>query len=628
LKKSIHYIVIFLLFCLIEGILYIFYYDRTKNEINDQVNINLEEIEKIYNSAIKQANTSSNNFYYYYLQKNKIIENFINAYYADTQERNSIRKQLQNILINDITKNEKKRIKAVNFIFPDNTVFLRSDFPEKYGDNLSHRQMIALANQNKLRYSGFDVGLTEVSYRYVIPLHDQYNFNGIIELKISVDFFFDYFNTFPSANTFAIISKKFSDNIFLPNTNNYYHSIEGTEFVADSISYHSYIQLMKTLSEDTSQNITEIIKPLIQQNQAQYKYPTRLIRKDSDYYILMLIPITNISDSKLGYYVISTKSEHISNTVANNLYYFIIISIFVLAIFVLYLFRDNYTRKIKKNLQDLQKSKNKLSQTLYELQKYQTELQEKQEFTAQINTLLREHEKELENLLLEKDKFFSILSHDIKNPIGGILTDADMLNLYYEKMSDEDRKSSINRILNSTHNLNKLVKEMLDWGMIRLNRLEVQEEHVTPYDIISKVVSQLSKSAAEKGNQVIIDCPQDLVIISDEDLLSIIFRNILQNSIKFTNNGKIIISCTTNDKNVVFKIKDTGVGIPFENLDKIFKLDKTLTTIGTNGELGTGLGLILVKDYVTKLGGEISINSMEGMGTTVTIILENKIENK
>jgi signal transduction histidine kinase len=167
---------------------------------------------------------------------------------------------------------------------------------------------------------------------------------------------------------------------------------------------------------------------------------------------------------------------------------------------------------------------------------------------------------------------------------------------------------------------------MLDWGMVKLNRLEVQEERVVLHDIIDKVANQLLKSAEEKGNKIQVNCPSDLEILSDPDLLTIITRNLVQNCIKFTKDGRIDILCSTDNGNVILKFKDTGVGIPFENIDKIFKIDKTLTTVGTNGEVGTGLGLLLVKDYVTKLGGEISINSMEGVGTSVTIVFENKIK--
>jgi len=153
--------------------------------------------------------------------------------------------------------------------------------------------------------------------------------------------------------------------------------------------------------------------------------------------------------------------------------------------------------------------------------------------------------------------------------------------------------------------------------------LDVQEVPVFPSEILSKVSNQLIKPAQEKGNQILIDCPKDLVINSDPDLLTIIFRNIIQNSIKFTENGIIEVACQVNNENVIFKIKDTGIGIPYENIEKIFKPDKTNTTKGTRGEMGTGLGLLLVKDYITKLRGEIKINSMEGKGTTVEIIFPN-----
>ncbi|HRT67495.1 MAG TPA: ATP-binding protein [Bacteroidota bacterium] len=630
MKKYSRYIIIFLIFCAIEAIVIIFYSNRTTNELDKYLN-NVENAYKnIYQSSLNNANNSANNFYYYYIKKNNIIELFKNAYDNNSMQRHIIRNQLYKIINNDISPSKNSNIIGVNFIFPDNTVFLRSDKPSLYGDNISYRSIIALAKQNKQIYSGFDFGLAEVCYRYVIPIEEKGNYYGIIEIKLRLHYFFNNFNSLPNTRTFSVIQKVISDNILHPDLKyNYLQISNKYNFVLDSLSYNEFNQLNKIFQNDGSKSLADDINLLINESETTINNPKKSIRKSGeDYYILSEIPIRSFSGIKLGGFIIVNKNYIIADIIENNNYHLIIISVIILSFFVLYLFRYNYSRKIKQNMDELQKSRNKLSQTLKELQKSQSELQEKQDFTAKINSLLREHEKELEHLLIEKDKFFSILSHDIKNPIGGILTDSETLSHYYDKMSDKDRKEFINRIVTTTQNLNKIVRDMLDWGMVKLNRLEVQEERILPLEILYKVRSQLIKSAEEKGDQIIIECPSELEITSDPDLLTIVFRNIIQNSIKFTENGRIEIECFTKDSDVIFNFKDTGIGIAYENLEKIFKLDKTVTTIGTKGEVGTGLGLLLVKDYVTKLGGEISINSMEGKGTTVTIILKNKIENK
>lgn len=605
-------------------VLFFFYYNRIRTETNNYENERMNIFTEIYRSSLTKANTTASNFYHYYLTKNNIIENFERAYNANPKEKHIIRHHLASILMSELATNKFNKIRGVNFIFPDNIVFLRSDEPEIYGDNLSYREMIALAHQNKTIYSGFDYGMTEVSFRYVIPIQRDDRFLGLIEVKLSIDYFFDFFNALPNTNTFNIINKSIVDRLLLPESKNQYKQIDNDlNFVIDTISFSKYIQFNKTFSSKNSQDITKIVNSLLKTEQKNNTSITKLIKQNGDYYSFTLIPIHRFTSSTLGYFVISNKDIYISNVIENNIYWYILISIFLIFLTVLYAVRYNYMQKVQKHVEELQKSKNKLDNTLRELQKSQSELQEKQDFTAQINNLLREHERELEHLLMEKDKFISILSHDIKNPIAGIMTDAETLNRYFDKMDDKNKKESINRILLAINNLNKLVKDILDWAMVKLNRLDVQEAPAFPYEILSKVSNQLIKSAQEKGNQILIDCPKDLVINSDPDLLTIIFRNIIQNSIKFTENGIIEVACQVNNENVIFKIKDTGIGIPYENIEKIFKPDKTNTTKGTRGEMGTGLGLLLVKDYITKLRGEIKINSMEGKGTTVEIIFPN-----
>jgi len=619
-----------LIFCAIEAIVIIFYSNQTKWEVDKYLN-NLENAyKKINQSSFQKANNSSNNFYYYYLKKSNIIELFKSAYNKNTTQKNTIRDQIYKIINNDLSANTNFNIIGVNFIFPDNTVFLRTDKPRYYGDNVSHRSIIALAKQNKEIYSGFDFGLAGVCYRYVIPIEEKGTYFGIIEIKLPNVYFFDGFNSLPNVRTFALIQKGIVDNLLHPDLKyNYLKINDNYNFVLDSVSYKEFVELNKTLQNASSKSFADDINLLVKESQNTTENPFKSIRKSGDdYYIISVIPIKSFTNINLGDFIIVNKNYVVRDIIENNNYHIIIISIILLSIFVLYLFRFRYSQKIKHNMEELQKSRNKLSQILTELQKSQSELQEKQEFTTKINSLLREHEKELEHLLIEKDKFFSILSHDIKNPIGGILTDSETLNRYYDKMSDKDRREFINRIEVTTQNLNKIVKDMLDWGMVKLNRLEVQEQRIIPLEILYKVRSQLIKSAEGKGDQIIIECPSELEITTDPDLLTIVARNIIQNSIKFTENGKIEVECYTKDSDVIFTFKDTGIGIAYENIDKIFKLDKTFTTEGTKGEVGTGLGLLLVKDYVTKLGGEISINSMEGKGTVVTVVLKNKIENK
>ena len=617
--------VIFIIFCIVESAIGLFYYYRTQSEVNNYLNHISNVYRKIYESSIHKANITANNFYHYYLAKNNILDIFEEAYDLKPKERDLKRIQLLGILNKDITSYPHPNIAGINLVFPDNTMFLRSDAPDYYGENVSHRSIIALSKQNLMVYSGFDYGLTDVSYRYVIPIQNNGKYKGIIEIKLFENFFYDNYNSLPNTFSFTIMNKKIADSLIHPISKHTYQKIsDNFNYVFDSVSHYQFSQASNLVSSKNQNKLSELIIKLFNDNKSVVIFPIKYIKTEQGYFIIKVIPLKSFTDSNLGYLVILNKNENITNLINTNVYHCIIISILILTFFILYIVRNNYTRKIKNNLDELHKSRNKLNQTLRELQKSQSELQEKQEFTAQINTLLREREKELEHLILEKDKFFSILSHDIKNPISGIMTDADVLNIYYDKMSDNDKKKSAERIQTAAKNLNKLVKEMMDWGMVKLNRLEVQEEQVHLKDIIEKVASQLSKSAEEKGDTISINCPTDLEIISDPDLLTIITRNLIQNSIKFTQNGRIEIICTLENGNAILKFKDTGIGIAFENLEKIFKIDKTLTTVGTNGEVGTGLGLLLVKDYVTKLGGEISINSMEGVGTTVTLILVNK----
>lgn len=232
----------------------------------------------------------------------------------------------------------------------------------------------------------------------------------------------------------------------------------------------------------------------------------------------------------------------------------------------------------------------------------------------------------LEELNLNKDKFFSIISHDLKSPFNAILGFTDILYDDYFSYSDEERIGFIKNIKDAGNNAFELLQNLLDWSITQTNKIKFHPQHTDISNIINDVVKLMNSQSLIKNIKIYSSVKYNTYCYVDSNMLKVILRNLISNSIKFTEEGgevKISDEYIVKDDKLFIKINvnDTGIGIIKENINNLFKIEEKTMTLGTNKEKGTGLGLVICKEYVEKNNGEIWVESEVGFGSTFSFTI-------
>jgi PAS domain S-box-containing protein len=216
-----------------------------------------------------------------------------------------------------------------------------------------------------------------------------------------------------------------------------------------------------------------------------------------------------------------------------------------------------------------------------------------------------------------KDKFISIISHDLRTPFSSILGFTDLL-IGDEGLTEEEKKQYVRFIQESSKSMLELVNSLLDLTRLQTGRIKFEPEKISAGTIITKSVNSLSGTAFQKDIDIISKVDEKVTIFADNNLMMQVFNNLISNAIKFTKpGGKIVISASPSKKIrfYEFSIKDNGVGIKPENIPELFRIDSKYTTEGTAGEKGTGFGLSIVNEIIGKHRGNIWVESEYGKGT-------------
>lgn len=255
-------------------------------------------------------------------------------------------------------------------------------------------------------------------------------------------------------------------------------------------------------------------------------------------------------------------------------------------------------------------------------------LKKNREILAQ-QQIIEEKNKILSELNQTKDKFFSIISHDLRGPFNSLLPLLSAIIDDYHEISEEEKLSILKSIRKSSENTYNLLVNLLEWSRAQRDMIKTNIEPIHLAQVIEEVFDVLHSRALQKNHTLINSIDPGLVLETDRQLLSNILINLVNNSIKFTPpNGTIIVECRQEDKKVFISVSDNGIGIPDDKLDQLFRLDSNFNRQGTDNELGTGLGLILVKEFVGLLGGSLQIKTLSKepsveMGCQFTIQLPN-----
>jgi signal transduction histidine kinase len=276
----------------------------------------------------------------------------------------------------------------------------------------------------------------------------------------------------------------------------------------------------------------------------------------------------------------------------------------------------------EKEIEKKQLIENQRLQLENEVKERTADLQEKTEELEITVQKLQESEKNLLELNHIKDKFFSIISHDLRSPMATLNSFLNILVNFSDNFSPDELQNLARRTQKSVGGLTELLDNLLQWARSQMNHLQFEPQTINLYQIVYNTANLLTVSIEEKQIDLKIEIAENLQVFADQNMLSFVFRNLLINALKFTPpKGKINIDSQVSDNQLVIKISDTGIGIPPENLANLFLVHKHFSTRGTQNEKGVGLGLLLCKEFIEKHGGKIAVQSEEGKGTTFSFSL-------
>jgi len=240
----------------------------------------------------------------------------------------------------------------------------------------------------------------------------------------------------------------------------------------------------------------------------------------------------------------------------------------------------------------------------------------------QAEKALKQSEARLKELNTTKDKLFSIIGHDLKGPLNNILGFSELIEEGHENLSGEQIQKYNRLIYTLSKNVSELLENLLTWSRAQRDKLVYSPQNISLRFIVERCFNLHENQAEQKQIVLENNVPSEIVIYADEEMITTVVRNLVSNAIKFTKNGgSISVSAKQTDGSVVTEISDTGIGIQKEKIKNLFKPDVNHSSIGTDGEKGTGLGLIICKDFVEKNEGEIWVDSSPEGGTSFYIAL-------
>lgn len=240
------------------------------------------------------------------------------------------------------------------------------------------------------------------------------------------------------------------------------------------------------------------------------------------------------------------------------------------------------------------------------------------EIKRQKHELEHQHKK-LRELNATKDKFFSIVAHDLKNPIGALTSLLELLHSNFDSWEHDQLKSFVQEIYQHSGNIMNLLENLLVWSKSQRDMITIEKEKFSLVEIISTTLDLMMSYCQQKN--IIINylnnSSDDCKVIADKNMILTVVRNLISNAIKYSfPASEIDVAIYQNDSQIVFSVKDNGVGIDKSNINKLFRIDVNYTTTGTANETGTGLGLILCKEFISKNDGDIWVESQSGKGST------------
>lgn len=254
-------------------------------------------------------------------------------------------------------------------------------------------------------------------------------------------------------------------------------------------------------------------------------------------------------------------------------------------------------------------------------------LEEKNLQLERANRKLKESEKHLRELNQTKDKFFSIIGHDLRNPLNALLGFSELISGNSREYTFEEIQKYSNLINEAAKNIHLLIENLLEWSRSQSGNIEYSPSKQHIYPVVEEIIKIFSIQAEEKRIDIDVGVSPETEAYFDRNLVSTIIRNLVNNAIKFTpKGGKVGITSQEAPRELIISVKDTGIGMTGEQTDQLFLLNGTLRSAGTSEERGTGLGLILCREFIDMHGGRIWVESEPGKGSTFHFTLPGRTQ--
>jgi signal transduction histidine kinase len=254
------------------------------------------------------------------------------------------------------------------------------------------------------------------------------------------------------------------------------------------------------------------------------------------------------------------------------------------------------------------------------LSRVQTQLELKRQ-----RDMIARQNNELKELNEQKNRFFSIIAHDLKNPFTGFLGLTELMDKYYESLSEKELRDYISNLSDTSQRLYRLLENLLTWSRLQLNNISAHPLSFLLAPLFRETVELFEKTAREKKATLLRECPEDLQVYADRDMTASILRNLVSNGIKYIDQGGRVeinaVSAPGHGGEVEIRVTDTGIGMSEDTLTNLFSLKKRPVRPGTRGESGTGLGLLLTREFVLLNKGRIEASGKPGEGSVFRVCL-------
>ncbi|PKQ61733.1 hypothetical protein BZG02_15030 [Labilibaculum filiforme] len=230
---------------------------------------------------------------------------------------------------------------------------------------------------------------------------------------------------------------------------------------------------------------------------------------------------------------------------------------------------------------------------------------------------LRNSEASLRELNSTKDKFFSIIAHDLKSPFNGIMGFSEILNNQVKNNNYEGIEKYAEIINTSSQHAMDLLTNLMEWSRVQTDLIKFNPEYIDVVPMIKSILELLKSASEHKSITINLNSSFNFILYADKEMIEVVLRNLISNAIKFTpHKGAINIATLEKENEYVISVADNGIGIENSKLEKLFRIDTSHSTLGTNNERGTGLGLILCRDFIAKHQGKIWVESELDVGST------------